>query len=201
MYYYSSIFDKTWGNTSWLGVPTLKCPLDLWIYQEIIFKVKPNIIIECGTFRGGSALFMASVCDSINHGLIITIDINNTSQKLSHQRIKYFIGSSTSKETVAQCKSLIGDTDRVMVILDSNHSKDHVLKELMIYSKLVTSGSYLIVEDTNLNGHPIHPKFGPVPGPMEAVKEFLSQNNNFITDKSQEKFHLTFNPSGYLRKK
>lgn len=201
LYYYSNILNKTWGNTSWLGTLTLKCPLDLWIYQEIIFELKPDIIIECGTFRGGSALFMASVCDSINNGSVITIDINNDAGKPQHPRIKYLIGSSTSEEIIKQCKNFVSDKDKVMVILDSDHHKDNVLKELITYNKFVTSGSYLIVEDTNLNGHPLHPEFGPVPGPMEAIEEFLRQNNYFTIDKSKEKFYLTFNPGGYLRKK
>jgi cephalosporin hydroxylase len=86
-----------------------------------------------------------------------------------------------------------------MVILDSDHHKDHVLRELEIYSKFVTNGSYIIVEDTNINGHPVRPKFGP--GPTEAVKEFLKGSRDFVIDKSREKFFLTFNPNGYLKKR
>ena len=85
-----------------------------------------------------------------------------------------------------------------MVILDSDHGKDHVLNELRTYSPFVTKGSYLIVEDTNINGHPVLHDFGP--GPMEAVEDFLKENQNFTVDKSKEKFYLTFNPKGYLRK-
>jgi len=86
----------------------------------------------------------------------------------------------------------------VMVILDSNHDKDHVLNELRSYNRFVTKGSYLIVEDTDFNGHPVLPDYGP--GPMEAVKAFLSENKDFEVDKSREKFFLTFNPRGYLKK-
>ncbi len=85
-----------------------------------------------------------------------------------------------------------------MAILDSDHHKEHVLRELEIYSKFVTRESYIIVEDTNINGHPVRSKFGP--GPMEAVKEFLKMNDDFIIDRSREKFYLTFNPDGYLKK-
>lgn len=197
LYYSSHVFGKTWDNTYWLGVLTSKCPLDLWIYQEIIFEMKPDVIIETGTAHGGSALFLASMCDLVNNGKVITIDIEN--RKVSkHNRITYLIGSSTSKEIVETVENLIKNKDKVMVILDSDHNKTHVLNELKIYSKFVTKSSYLIVEDTNINGHPVIPDFGP--GPMEAVEEFLKENKNFAIDKIKEKFLLTFNPKGYLRK-
>lgn len=144
--YYDS---QTWGNTFWLGIQTLKCPLDLWIYQEIIFEQKPDIIIECGTANGGSALFLASICDLVNNGEIITIDIENKQNRPQHERIKYLVGSSTSEKIVDQIRKLISDKNRVMAILDSDHHKEHVLNELTIYSKFVTKGSYIIVEDTN----------------------------------------------------
>jgi cephalosporin hydroxylase len=180
------MFGGTWADTYWLGVPVLKCPLDLWIYQEIIFEVKPDVIIECGTFRGGSALFLAHMCDLVNNGRIISIDIEYREDRPKHERITYLIGSSTSEEIVRKVKSLIRDRDKVMVILDSDHHKEHVLKELKIYSKFVTKGSYLIVEDTNINGHPVVPDFGP--GPLEAVEEFLKENKNFVADRTKEKF-------------
>lgn len=173
--------------------------MDLWIYQEIIFEVKPNIIIECGTAKGGSALFLVFVCDLVDNGRVITIDIEDRRERPRHSRIKYLLGSSVLEEIVGQVRKLISDKDKVMVILDSDHHKEHVLNELRIYSKLVTKGSYIIVEDTNINGHPVAHDFGP--GPMEAVEEFLKENTNFVIDKSREKFYLTFNPRGYLKKK
>jgi len=178
---------------------TRKCPLDLWIYQEIIFEVKPDVMIECGTANGGSALFLASMCDLVNNGKVITIDIEDKEGRPTHKRIKYLLGSSTSIEVVEQVRKLISDKDKVMVILDSDHSKGHVLSELKIYSKFVTKGSYIIVEDTNINGHPVFSDFGP--GPMEAVEEFLKENKDFSVDRSREKFYLTFNPKGFLQKR
>ena len=187
-----------WHNTHWLGTKVYKCPFDLWTYQEIIFADRPDVIIECGTADGGGALFFASLCDLVNHGQVITVDYRPRENLPIHNRITYITGSSITESTVDQVKKQLKPSDRVMVILDSDHTKGHVLSELRIYSGLVTLGNYLIVEDTNINGHPVAADFGP--GPGEAVKEFLSQNKNFVADQSKEKFYLTFNPGGYLKK-
>jgi cephalosporin hydroxylase len=190
--------SQTWQNTFWLGIPVTKCPLDLWVYQEIIFKVKPDIIIECGTGKGGCALFMAQILDILNNGKVISIDIEDVEGKPLHKRIDYLLGSSTSEDIVTLVSGMIDSKEKVTVILDSDHHKEHVLNELRIYSRFVTKGSYLIVEDTNLNNHPVRPKFGP--GPMEAVSQFLRENKDFAVDSTQEKFYMTFNPNGYLVK-
>lgn len=196
LYYYGR--KTTWENTFWLNVPTAKCPFDLWVYQEIICEVQPDIIIETGTAHGGSALFMSSICELVNRGRIITIDIEAMAERPAHKRIKYVSGSSTSTEVVAQVRTLIKPEDRVMVVLDSDHRAEHVVQELQIYSSLVTAGSYLIVEDTNANGHPVLPLYGA--GPWEAVEQFLSAQTDFVQDRGREKFFMTFNPRGYLRK-
>lgn len=190
--------SQTWLNTFWLGIPVTKCPLDLWVYQEIIFKLKPDVIIECGTGKGGGALFMAHILDTLNNGKVISIDIEDVEGKPLHKRIDYLLGSSTSEGVVALVSGLIAGNEKVMVILDSDHHKEHVLNELRIYSRFVTKGSYVIVEDTDLNSHPVRPKFGP--GPMEAVSQFLQENKDFVIDSTQEKFYMTFNPNGYLVK-
>lgn len=143
-------------------------------------------------------MFLASMCDLVNNGKVITIDIADIKGRPEHKRIEYLHGSSTSEEIAEQVRKLITPKDKVMVILDSDHHKDHVLDELKIYGELVTKGSYLIVEDTVLNGHPVRPDFGP--GPMEAVEEFIKENKAFVADRDKEKFYLTFNPKGYLRK-
>ncbi|MHC4573003.1 MAG: CmcI family methyltransferase [Planctomycetota bacterium] len=193
---YYGLHPEVWKNTYWLGHKVLKCPLDLWIYQEIIFEVKPDIIIECGTMYGASALFFASCCDLVNNGIVISIDIQPQEKRPEHNRITYLHGSSTSQEIINQLQGLL--KGKVLVILDSLHTKQHVLEELNIYSKMVTSGSYIIVEDTNVGGHPV--KKSLYPGAMEAVIDFIASNTNFIIDKTKEKFLLTFNPNGYLKK-
>lgn len=198
LYYNSHETLKIFEGSTWLGVPIKKCPLDCWIYQEIIFKLKPDIIIECGTSWGGSALYFASLCDLIHKGRIITTDIIDRKGKPKHKRIKYLIGSSISEDIIRKIKHTITKKNKVLVILDSDHSKDHVSKELNIYSKLVTKGSYLIVEDTNINGNPVCPGSGP--GPMEAVKEFLNKNQEYCVDKNKEKYYMTYNPHGFLKR-
>jgi cephalosporin hydroxylase len=198
LFYDSRMFGKTWVDTTFLGTKLEKCPFDLWIYQEILYEVRPEIIVECGTFLGGSALYLASMCDLLNHGEIITIDVLERKNRPEHKRIEYILGSSTSSEVVEKVKSRIQDKSPVLVILDSDHKKEHVLNELNIYGEMVTIGSYLIVEDSNINGHPVKPEFGP--GPMEAIDEYMNNNSSFIVDKTKEKYFLTFNPRGYLRR-
>lgn len=196
LYYEGMAFGKTWGATTWLGVHTAKTPLDLWVYQEIIYETKPDIIIETGTANGGSALYMACINDLIDGGKVISIDISPKDNLPHHPRVTYLTGSSTSPEITMRVNHLAQGANRIMVVLDSDHSKAHVRRELELFAPLVTVGCYLIVEDTNVNGHPVWPDHGP--GPMEALSEFLEGNGAFEIDHGREKFYLTFNPSGYL---
>lgn len=168
-------FDKvksTGENTSWMGKTIAKCPLDLWIYQELIFRLKPDFVIETGTYKSGSALFIANIMDLVNHGRVVTIDIKST-EEISHPRITYISGDSTSNSTIEKVKKIVDREVCNIVILDSHHSKQHVYKELELYSQFVTKNSYMIVEDTNINGNPVMLNYGP--GPNEAVREFLSK--------------------------
>ncbi|MCC6394327.1 MAG: class I SAM-dependent methyltransferase [Bryobacterales bacterium] len=197
LWYYNQS-NRTWNNSRWMGVPVWKMPLDMWIYQEILFDVKPDVLIECGTWKGGSALFFAGMFDLIRKGRVITVDIQAQPKLPSHPRITYITGSSTLQRTVDDVHRLLKPNEKVMVVLDSDHSKSHVLEEMRLYGRFVSPGSYLVVEDTNVNGHPILPGFGP--GPMEAVEAFLATHKNFTVDTSREKFGFTFNPRGFLRR-
>jgi cephalosporin hydroxylase len=190
--------DRTWKDTYWLGVHAAKCPLDLWIYQEIVWETRPDLVVECGTASGGSALFLASVLDQLGSGRVCTIDVAELPDRPNHPRIQYLSGSSTDCDIFARVEELAASADRVMVILDSDHSCEHVARELGLYAPLVTPSCYLIVEDTNLNGNPVVSEFGP--GPGEAVAAFLGLNHDFAVDAAREKLLLTFNPSGYLRR-
>lgn len=193
--------DAPWLTTKWLGVPVQKCPMDLMMYQEIIYETRPELIVECGTNAGGSALFLASVCQSIGHGEVLTCDItyqNMAEAVRNNKRITTLKMSSTSQEFL----EFITDTPRtksLMLILDSDHSKDHVLQELRLLAPLVTPGCYLIVEDTNMNGNPIMSEFGP--GPKEALEEYLADvPGMWEVDSHRERMLMTFNPGGYLRR-
>lgn len=192
-YFYSRVI----GETKWMGIRVLKIPFDLWVYQEIIYEKKPDIIIETGTGAGGSTLFLANICEIIGKGKIISVDV--TRQNVPHhKRITYLLGSSISPEIITKIKLSIKKGDKVMAIMDSDHSKDYVVKELRIYSNLVTKGQYMIMEDTNVNGHPVFSDHGP--GPMEGVVEFLKKEKRFKADISREKFYISQNPNGYLLK-
>jgi cephalosporin hydroxylase len=195
--YYESSW-QTWKNTRWLGVKSYKTPLDLWIYQELIVSLRPQLLIETGTAFGGGALFLATVCDAIGSGEILSIDLEHREGRPAHERVTYLIGSSTAPEVLEIVTERAKRKAPVMVILDSDHSREHVLAELRHYADFVTPGSYLVVEDTNLNGNPVVSSFGP--GPMEAVREFLGERGDFESDDGQQKFLLSFNPSGYLRR-
>lgn len=196
-YYYS----KVWSDTYFMGKKVFKCPNDLWVYQEILWETKPDVIIECGTFHGGSTLYYAKLFDMMGtSGQIITIDVDAMPDMPVHERITYLYGSSTSQEILDKVKELIKGKEKIMVILDSDHSKDHVLKELELYHSFVTKGCYLVVEDSNINGHPVYSGFGQGPGPMEAMDAFLPDHPEFEVDKSKEKFMMSFNPNGYLKR-
>lgn len=198
LYYDDYRKGGTWYATSWLGVPTWKLPLDLWIYQEIVHQVRPDLIVETGTAFGGSALYLASLCDLVRGGEVVSVDLKDEPRRPRHERITYLTGSSTATEIVREIQSRAAWKQSVLVILDSDHTRAHVLAEMRAYAPVVTPGSYMIVEDTNINGHPVYPDFGP--GPMEAVGEFLETNRDFQVDESKEKFLLTFNPRGYLKR-
>lgn len=191
--------EDTYNGLRWFGVPIQKNPMDLLVYEQIVYDVKPDVVVECGTYRGGSALFLAHMMDALGKGRVITIDIEKYPNLPQHPRISYLLGSSTAPEIVERVKTSVKPGEIVMVLLDSDHTMQHVLNELRLYHPLVTPGSYLVVEDTHMNGHPILPKSGP--GPMEAAEQFLKENSDFAVDATRERLMLTFNPRGYLKRK
>jgi cephalosporin hydroxylase len=189
--------ERTWKQTYWRGVKVLKNPLDLWLYQEILHDVAPDVIVEAGTKFGGSAYFLANMCDLMGRGQIVTIDVTEQPNRPQHERITYLTGSSTDPAVIDEVDRII-DGRRVIVLLDSDHSARHVLAELRAWHDRVPVGSYVIVEDTNVHGHPVYPSHGP--GPMEAVDSFLAENDQFVIDESMHKFFMTFNPRGFLKR-
>lgn len=195
--YYDS---EVWrDDTAWFGVPTQKCPLDLWIYQELLYELRPDLIIETGTYSGGSAMYLASLCDLLGNGRIVSVDIAPQDPLPEHPRIEFVTSSSTDPAIVERLRGEAAASSTVMVLLDSDHSYAHVRDELAAYHSMVTPGSYLIVEDSNVNGNPVLPDFGP--GPMEAIDEFLPAHPEFEVDEHCERFMVTFNPRGFLRRR
>jgi cephalosporin hydroxylase len=184
-------------NLSWFGYEVLKCPLDLWMYQELLVRTRPDVVVEAGTWCGGSALYLAMTLDRLGHGSVITVDVEPKPNRPEHPRITYLNGSSTDPNIVLDITKRIG-AGSAMVILDSDHAAAHVYNEIIAYKPLVQVGHYLVVEDTNVNGHPTFPEFGP--GPMEAVAKFISQTDEFAIDERCERFLMTLNPKGYLRR-
>lgn len=200
-------------NFSWFGLPIIKFPNDIMVMQEIIWKVKPDVIIETGIARGGSLIFFASLIKLIKkNGIVIGIDIDirkkNKSAIKNHflsKNIKLLEGSSISDGILKKLKKFLSKK-KVMVVLDSMHTEEHVLKELEIYSKLVSKKSYLIVQDTFVEFFPKnHFKNRPWDkgnNPYTAVMKFLKKNKNYNIDKTiSAKIGITENPMGYLIRK
>ena len=189
--------SDAWTEATWLGAQALKNPLDLWVYQEIMFETRPELVIETGTYRGGSAFFLASICDLLDAGEVVSIDIEPVRDDYPvHSRITYLGGrSSTDPDVLAEIRARV-EGKQTLVILDSDHSQAHVETELAEYAQLVPVGGYLIVEDSNIG----QIRKDLLPGPLEAIETFLATTDAFEIDRSREKFLITFNPSGYLRR-
>ena len=199
---------------SWMGRPIIQYPQDMIAIQEIIWKIKPDLIIETGIARGGSLIFSASILQLIGKGSVIGIDIyirkHNRIEIEKHpmfKRIKMIEGSSIDPNIVKKVHQFAKNKKQILVILDSNHSHEHVLKELELYSPLVTKNSYLIVFDTVIEdistpqtaSHQKRP-WGKGDNPKTAVKFFLNSNKRFIIDKEIEnKLLITVAPSGFLK--
>lgn len=177
----------------------LKYPTDLFVYADLIWRVRPALIIECGTFSGASALYMAHQLDAIGgDGVVVTIDVDDWSGPdgyPDHVRLRYITGSSIDPDTLDYAMAHY-EGGPVLVILDSCHRADHVYRELQMYGELVTIGSYLIVEDTNV--HDVRDDYGP--GPDDALAKWLPQHPEFVVDRECERFLLTAAPGGFLRR-
>jgi len=201
-------------NFRWMGRPIIQFPQDMIAMQEIIWDVKPDLIIETGIAHGGSLIYYASLLELLGgdgHVLGIDIDIreHNRAEIEKHsmfKRITMFEGSSIAPEMAERVREFAGKYKTIMVVLDSNHTHDHVLEELKLYSPLVTPGSYCVVFDTIVEDMPAG-SFPDRPwdkgdNPKTAVWEFLKTNDEFVIDKAiQDKLLITVAPDGYLKRK
>ncbi len=186
----------------WMGVLIRKTPLDLWIYAELIHRVQPDVIIETGTGKGGSALFFSAMQRMVKpEGTVVTIDEKPCPDSIArHDGIVHHEGQSQDPNTKTIVEGRVDEGDVVMVSLDAGHLTHEVLVELEWYAPLVTPGSYCVVEDTNIEGNPIGHE--GVNGPGKAVKEYLRwHHDEFEADELCERFKLTFNPGGWLRRR
>lgn len=199
-------------NFTWLGRPIIQFPQDIVALQELIWQVKPDLIIETGIAHGGSLIFSASMLELLGgNGQVLGIDIDirehNRVEIETHpmaKRITMLQGSSTDPEIVKKVHAFTKDKKKILVVLDSMHTHEHVAKELEFYSPFVSSGSFLIVFDTIIDDMPddFFPDrpWGKGNNPKTAVHEFLKKNDRFIIDKEIEnKLLITVAPDGYLK--
>lgn len=207
-----SVDNKYSYQFDWLGVPIIQMPEDLIIFQEIVYKTQPDLIIETGVARGGSIIFWASIqklCGITGKVLGVDVDIRQHARSaINYSNFKDEIdlieGSSIEDKVVDQVKKIVSQHKRIMVVLDSNHTHEHVLSELEIYSKFVTKDCFLLVLDTvidDLNIDPDRP-WGPGSSPKSAVKEYMLKiSGDFINEQSYEnRALLSVAPNGYWRK-
>ena len=171
-------------------------PDELLAYQEMIFRVRPDWVIETGTGDGGRALFLASICDLVGHGEVLSIDAEGAPDLPSHARLRFHTGVAHAPKTVDAVRGLLGERATAVVVLGAGADRERTQAQFEAYSSFVRVGSYVVVTDTIVNGNPVWPAFGP--GPAEAVKQILTRHGEFVPDPLMEKYSLTFNPGGFL---
>lgn len=196
----------------WLGLPIIQTPDDIVAMQEIIWETRPQVVIETGFARGGSAILHSSILTLIGEGLVVSVDIDirehnrkAVEEHLLGGRVRFVEGSSTAPQTLERVRTLIPDDARVMVVLDSNHTHDHVLNELRLYGPLVTEGQFLVVSDTVIEDIPVQThrprEWGPGNNPKTAVDQYLQETDRFEPDPwFNGKLLVTSSRGGYLRR-
>ncbi|MCU1354165.1 MAG: hypothetical protein JWM05_3374 [Acidimicrobiales bacterium] len=189
--------NLAWKQTTWLGHRVAKSPTDLFAYQELIHSIRPDWIIETGSGNGGRALFLASICDLVGHGQVVSVS-RKPPEDVTHPRITLVAGTAQSGRTVGKVRQIVGESPKALVILGSRGRWQRMMAEFEAYAPMVPVGSYVVMEETVVNGHPVWPGFGA--GPFEAVSHTLLTHGEFVADRSLEKFGLTLNPGGYLKR-
>jgi len=197
---------------SWLGLPVIQMPPDIVALQEVIWETRPQLVIETGIARGGSLVLYASILELIGEGEVLGIDVDirphNREAIQAHRlanRIRMVEGSSLDEDIVARARAAAAEVERVMVVLDSNHTHEHVLGELRAYGPLVTVGQFLVVADTFVEQIPAQGhrprEWGPGNSPGTALRTWLDEVDGFEPDPfANAKLLLTASPGGYLRR-
>ncbi len=196
--------ELSFFRNTYRGIPTLQHPFDAWVTLEIIHETAPDLILECGSFYGGSAVMWADhMLHATPDARVVAVDVHDNMDRARANstfgdHVTFLHGSSVDPAIVDQVRE-IADGRRTMVILDSLHTLDHVTAELAAYAELVSPGCYLIVQDSFVNGHPLEPDWGP--GPYEAIERFMASDERFEQDRTRERMLFTFNPGGFLRRR
>jgi cephalosporin hydroxylase len=185
-------------RASWLGIPTLKNPLDAWVMQEILHEVRPDIVVEIGGGAGGSALFFCTVLEGMAHGRVVSIEADARHWKASHPRLTLIEADCADRSVIKQVQELCAGK-RTLIVHDADHTRSAVLRDLQAYSPLVSPGSYFVVEDGIVDVLDIPGFTGE--GPLAAIRDFIRNHPEFEIDKSRERYLLTYNPSGYIRRR
>ena len=188
-----------WKKTSWLGRRVAHSPGDMVMYQELIAEVRPDWIIDLRTGDGGRAMFLASICALVEHGQVLSIDDREQQNLPEHPRVTYLTAPTSGDETAQKVREITGADARALVVLGTASGKRRMVNEFETYQSLVPVGSYVIVEETIVGGHPVWPSFGP--GPFDAAQEIVATHPDFVVDPSCERYGLSFNPGGYLKRR
>jgi cephalosporin hydroxylase len=186
-----------WRDATWLGLPTMQAPTDLFVYQELVARLRPDWIIETGAAPGQTLLF-ASICELLDHGEVVSIAATEPS-RVQHRRVHYVDGPPTSADTLERVRSLAGAATVALVVLGGATTANELVAEFAAYRSFVTPGSYAVIEHTAMNGRPV--VTGPEDGPYEAVRRIVAGDREFVIDTELERYGLTFNPIGYLKRK
>ena len=185
-----------WRDTAWLGKKVQNSPVDLVAYQSLLHEVRPEVILEIGTGGGGRAWFLASICDLLDHGEVISVGEPSPASLWEHDRISYVEADPLAADTAAEVRALVGDRRGLIII--GLGSKRRVLGAFNAFSDLVPVGSYVVFEDTIVNGNPVWTSFGA--GPLSVVREVIRTDGDFFVDTSRESFSATFNSGGFLKR-
>ncbi len=204
--YHRWYYEKgVWERVRFLGVPCLKSVSDMWNYQELLTELRPGLVVEFGTRHGGSAMYFSTIVRALGlRAQVFSVDIEPQSldtRARSYPGIEFWVGSSTAPEVAARIAQLRKEYPGPMfAILDSDHRCDHVLAELRLLRPLTVAGDYVVVEDGNINGHPVLPNWGP--GPWEAIDAYEAEHpGDYLRDEASEaRFGFTFAPRGFLRR-